>query len=136
VFSYYPPDNQVPGGSGLLSPELAIQSTSTALSHINIIFYFAYHKMPISAKDRPLGTWIDTAPYEPQAAGDATALLDGSPDGTFPGLNLILMHGAMTQAMHDYVLSRVTAIPDTDLTGRVRKAIDLIASSTEYQVER
>ncbi len=136
VFSYYPPDNQLPGGSGLLAPEFAIQSTSTALAHANIIYDFAYMKMPINAKDRPLGTWIDTSQYEPQATGSATALVDGSQDGSFLGLNMILMHGTMSQSLHDFVLSKVTAIPDTDLTGRVREAIYLIASSAEYQVER
>lgn len=136
VFSYYPPDNQLPGGSGLLAPEFAIQSTSTALAHVNIIYDFAYGKLRFDA-NHPLGTtWIDTTQYEPQAAGGATALVDGSPDGSFLGLNTILMHGTMSQSLHDFVLSKVTAIPDTDLTGRVREAIYLIASSAEYQVER
>ena len=136
VFSYYPPDNQLPGGSGLFAPEMAIQSTSTALAHVNIVYDFAYGKLRVDSS-HPLGTtWIDTTQYEPQAAGDATALLDGSPDGSFLGLNTILMHGAMSQSLHDFVLSKVTAIPGTDLTGRVREAIYLITSSAEYQVER
>jgi uncharacterized protein (DUF1800 family) len=136
VFSYFPPDNQLPGGSGLLAPEFAIQSTSTALAHINIMYDFAYGKLRVDGS-HPLGTtWIDTSQYEPQAAGDATALVDGSEDGSFLGLNTILMHGTMSQGLHDYVLSKVTAIPEADLTGRVREAIYLIASSSEYQVER
>jgi uncharacterized protein (DUF1800 family) len=136
VFSYFPPDNQLPGGSGLLAPEFAIQSTSTALAHINLMYDFAYGKLRVDGS-HPLGTtWIDTSQYEPQAAGDATALVDGSLDGSFLGLNMILMHGTMSQRLHDYVLSQVTAIPETDLTGRVREAIYLIGSSSEYQVER
>jgi uncharacterized protein (DUF1800 family) len=135
VFSYFPPDNLL-SGSTLVAPEFAIQSTSTALAHINIAYDFAYKKMPINARDRPLGTWIDTSLYQPQAAGDSTALVDGSPDGSFPGLNLMLMHGTMSQALHDFVLGQVTAIPETNLTGRVQEAVYLIASSSEYQVER
>ena len=127
VFSYYPPDNQLPGSS-LLAPEFGIQSTSTSLAHVNIIYDFAYHKLPIDAKNRPLGTWVDTAQYEPEAGGDATALIND--------LNNRLMHGSITTALQSIVLNAVTAIPDTDLTGRVQEAIYLIASSSQYQVER
>lgn len=136
VFSYYPPDNQLPGSPGLLAPEFAIQSTSDALARINIMYDFAYHKLPIDTRNRPLGTWIDTTQYEPYAAGDATALLDGSQDGTFPGLNMLLMHGAMSSALRTTVLNNVVGVVGTDLTGRVREAIYLITSSVEYQVER
>ncbi len=127
VFSYYPPDNQL-AGSILLAPEFAIQSTSTSLAHINIVYDIAYHKMPTDAVNRPLGTWVDTTPYEPEAGGDATALIND--------LNNRLMHGSLTAALQGIVLNAVTAIPDTDLTGRVQEAIYLIASSSQYQVER
>ena len=76
----------------------------------------------------PLGTWVDTTQYEPEAGGDATALIND--------LNNRLMHGSMTTALQGIVLNAVTAIPDTDLTGRVQEAIYLIASSSQYQVER
>jgi hypothetical protein len=92
--------------------------------------------MPIDVKNRPSGTWIDTTNYEALTGGDATVLLDGAPDGSFPGLNAILMHSSMSQALHDFVLGQITAIDPMDLTGRVREAIYLIASSSEYQVAR
>jgi len=127
VFSYYPPDNQL-AGSTLLAPEFAIQSTSTALAHVNIIYDFAYHQMPTIAKDRPIGTWIDTTPFEPESADNAIALVDD--------LNARLMHGTMSTALYAIVLNAVQAIPDTNPTGRVQEAIYLIASSSEYQVGR
>jgi len=127
VFSYYPPDNQL-AGSSLLAPELAIQSTSTSLAHINFIYDVADHKMPTNAKNSPIGTWIDTTPYEPEAAGDASALIDD--------LNMRLMHGSMSTHLHDIVLAAVQAIPEADATSRVRQAIYLMASSSSYQVER
>lgn len=137
VFSYYPPDNTLtlPDGTTLLAPELAIQSTFTALAHVNIIYDIAYHKMPTS-RNRPTGTWIDTTAYEPLAAGDATALIDDAPDGSTIGLNTILMHGNMSSELRNIVLTEVLALPETDLTARVEEAIYLIASSPEYQVER
>jgi hypothetical protein len=127
VFSYYSPFNQL-GGSTLLAPELEIQSTSTALAHINFIYNAAYHRMLTNTKNDPVGTWIDTTPYEPEAAGDASALIND--------LNMRLMHGSMSTQLHDIVLAAVLAIPEADARGRVRQAIYLMASSSSYQVER
>jgi uncharacterized protein (DUF1800 family) len=127
VFSYYPPSNQL-AGSNLLAPEFAIQSTSTALAHVNLVYDFAYHRMPIDVINRPTGTWIDTTQFEPESAGDASPLIDD--------LNMRLMNGAMSQALYGIVQSAVQAIDETNATGRVREAIYLIASSSEYQVER
>jgi uncharacterized protein (DUF1800 family) len=129
VFSYFPPDNRLPG-STLLAPEFAIQSTSTALAHVNIVYDFAYHKMPIdlNLNNRPIGTWIDTTQFEPESAGDASALIND--------LNMRLMHGTMSPGLYGIVQAAVQAIDETDPTGRVREAIYLIASSSEYQVER
>lgn len=133
VFSYYPPDNvlQLAGGGTLVAPEFGIQSTSTALSRINFMQDVAFHQMPTNAKNSPIGTWIDTTQYEPEATGDASALLDD--------LNNRLMHGTMSGGLRSAVQAQVTAIPETDpngLTTRVQEAIYLIASSSEYQVER
>jgi hypothetical protein len=131
VFSYYPPDNQLPG-STLLAPEFAIQSTSTSLAHVNMMYDVAYHRMPTDARNRPLGTWIDTTPYESKACVGDTC--DASP--LIDDLNMRLMHGTLSQALHDIVLTAVQALPAADLAGRVQEAIYLIASSSEYQVER
>ena len=127
VFSYYPPDNQL-SGTNLLGPEFGIQSTATALARINFTKDVAFHEMPIDAINRPFGTWIDTTQFEAEAVGDATALLDD--------LNNRLMHGTLTDALRTIVLNAVTAIPEDNLTGRVQEAIYLIASSSQYQVER
>ncbi len=131
VFSYYAPDNRLSGSSitpAPLAPEFAIQSTSTSLAHVNFVYDVAYHKMPTNATNSPIGTWIDTTPYEPEAAGDATALIDD--------LNMRLMHSSMSPALYGIVQAAVQSIPDTDPTSRVQEAIYLIASSSQYQVER
>jgi hypothetical protein len=145
VFSYYPPDNVLQIAPGeckvpdtplicLVAPEFGIQSTSTVLSRINFMRDVAFHQMLKDAKNRPLGTWIDTTPYEAEAAGDASALIND--------LNNRLMHGSMalgSNTLYDVVQRAVMAIPESDpnaLTTRVQEAIYLIASSSQYQVER
>jgi hypothetical protein len=132
VFSYFPPDN-VLNGSTLIAPEFAIQSTSTSLAHINFIYDFAYHKMPIDAKNRPIGTYVDTTPYEPEAVSGDTG---DDPTPLVDDLNLRLMHGNMSQTLHDVVLTAVQSLPASNPTARVQEAIYLIASSSQYQVER
>jgi uncharacterized protein (DUF1800 family) len=127
VFSYFPPDYRLPGTT-LFAPEFAIEDTSTSLARINFIYDIAYHRLPTNAKNSPLGTWIDSTPFEAESAGDASPLLDD--------LNLRLMHGNMSQALYGIVQLAVQGIPEADATGRVREAIYLIASSSEYQVER
>jgi hypothetical protein len=121
VFSYYSPSNQL-SGSNLLAPEFAIQSTSTSLAHINIVYDLAYH--------RSLGTWIDTTPFESEAGVDDS----GDPTPLINDLNLRLMHGTMSAGLYGTVQSALMSIPTA--TGRVQEAIYLIASSSEYQVER
>ena len=134
VFNYYPPDNQMSCATPPncpLAPEFALQSTATALARINFIYNIVYHRMPTSQPNRPTGTWIDTTPFEAKAAGDAHALIDD--------LNDRLMHGAMTDAVRAIVRDAVTAIPDSDragLTARVREAMYLIGTASQYQVER
>src|SRR5205814_336968 len=79
VFNYYPPDNQMSCATPPncpLAPEFALQSTATALARINFIYNIVYHRMPTSQPNRPIGTWIDTTPFEAKAAGDANALID------------------------------------------------------------
>jgi uncharacterized protein (DUF1800 family) len=125
VFSYYPPDNKVTGSS-LLGPEFNIQSTSTSLARINFMRDVAFKQMPIDVNNRPKGTWVDTTQYEAEADGDASALLDD--------LNARLMHGQMTDAFRNVVSLAVGAL--TGAKVRVQEAIYLIASSSQYQVER
>jgi hypothetical protein len=88
--------------------------------------------MPLDAKNRPLGTWIDTTQFEPEACTgdgcDPTPLIDD--------LNMRLMNGSMSSDLYNIVLNAVQGISGDDLRGRVREAIYLIASSSEYQVER
>jgi hypothetical protein len=130
VFNYFPPDNVV-AGTTIFGPEFAIQSTTTALARVNFIHEIVFQEMPQS-DDRPLGTWVDLAFLEPSAvlpeSANPTALIDE--------LNSRLMHGSMSTAFYNIVRNGVAAMPEDDLTGRVQKAVYLIASSSQYQVER
>jgi hypothetical protein len=64
------------------------------------------------------------------AAGDATGnqLMDK--------LNTKMMHGAMSPQMRSTILTAVQAVPSTNTLLRAQTAIYLIATSSQYQVQR
>lgn len=126
VFNFFPPDYALPGSTTLVAPEFGIDSTVTALNRINLNYELVYHAMPTTA-DRPTGTWIDLTALEAQAA---------SPDALVETLNTQMLHGTMSDDMRNTIVNAVTNIADTDLQGRAREGVYLVASSSPYQVQR
>lgn len=131
VFNYYPPDYKVPGTT-LLGPEFAIMNTGTSVTRANFVYRFTYNAIPIavSAPNSPTGLSLDLTDLQTIAAGDSTAnqLVDE--------LNRRLMHGTMSSQMKAIILPAVTSITATDTLGRVRQAIYLVATSSQFQVQR
>jgi uncharacterized protein (DUF1800 family) len=139
VFNFFPPGYAIPGeqtcgvsGSNqCLGPEFNIQSTATALARVNFAQEVVFHQMSTNG-DRPNGTWIDE--------GTLMALPTDDPQGLIDTLNGQMMHGAMTSGMNQRLVSAVAAVTDPDpaVQGlkRAREAVYLIATSSEYNVER
>jgi uncharacterized protein (DUF1800 family) len=141
VFNFFPPGYAIPGeqtcgagGDQCLGPEFNIQSTATALARVNFAWEVVFHQMPFTPPtgDRPNGTWIDEGALMALPTDDPQALVDT--------LNGQMMHGAMTSAMNARIVSAVTAVTDPDPATqglmRAREAVYLIATSSEYNVER
>jgi len=139
VFNFFPPSFVIPGentcgASGAnpcLGPEFAIQSTSTSLSRINLVFEITFHQMPTNA-NRPTGTWIDENALLFLTTDPPQALVDA--------LNTQMLHGAMSAGMSLRIANAVSSIVDPDPTvqalKRAREAAYLIATSSEYNVGR
>jgi uncharacterized protein (DUF1800 family) len=125
VFNFYPPDFVVAGDS-VLGPEFAIYSTSTARARTNFAYQVVYKTMSTNA-NRPTGTWIDAA---------RLTSLASDPAGLVDALNHLLLHGRMTAGMRSTVVSSTTAIAASNALGRVRNAIYLIVTSSQYLVGR
>lgn len=131
VFNFYSPDYEVPGEDGVLGPEFNILSSITALNRANFANRVVMNDtgIPPAPPNRPLGTQIDLEPYRALGGDpDPTALMDA--------LNMLLMHGAMSQDMRSIITMAVTAVPASLPLQRVRTAVYLIATSSQYQVER
>jgi uncharacterized protein (DUF1800 family) len=126
VFSFYPPTARVPGENAL-GPQFGIFSSLTSLRRANFANRVIFSNIPAAAPNRPTGTSIDLSPWDPLAS---------NPDQLIEALNQLLLHGAMSAEMRDSVRVAVETIPASNARLRVRTALDLIATSSQYQVQR
>ena len=129
VFNYYPPDYIVPG-PGLNGPEFAILTTGTAIARSNFMNTMIFNRINVSNPNAPSGTSLNFTEMQALAAADATSnrLLDA--------LDQKMMHGTMTAQNRATILTAVQAVPATDPLTRAKTAIYLIATSSQYQVQR
>jgi uncharacterized protein (DUF1800 family) len=118
VFNFFPPTFSIPGTT-LNGPEFAIFNTNTSLARVNYINSIV--NGTISS-----GTKLDFTPV-------ANA---GTPDQMVDWLNALLLHGTMSSQMRQSILTVMSTFSTTDKAGQARAAIYLVASSSQYQVQR
>jgi uncharacterized protein (DUF1800 family) len=142
VFNYYPMDYTIPN-TPLAGPEFGIFSTGTALKRPNFINQMAPPNSTsttqtgilISANNNeftniPCGTRIDISRMQTLAGADTTGqtLVDT--------LNREIMNGSMSAQMRQQILTAVQAAGTADTLRRARTAIYLVATSSQFQVQR
>jgi uncharacterized protein (DUF1800 family) len=134
VFSYFPADFNLPG-TNLFAPEFGILDTSTSYARTNFMntLFLANggNGIAVNAPNRPVGTQINFASFQ---------ALSTTPQQLVDALNARLMHGTMSAQMNASIVATVTAItnatPATQALQRTQTAIYLVATSSQYQVER
>jgi len=126
VFNYFPPGARVPAENAA-GPEFAIFSSLTELRRDNFVNQVIFSTIAPSPPNRPLGTVIDLTPFNPLAA---------NPDQLLDALNSLMLHGSMSGEMRQTIKGAVSAISATNAISRVRTAVYLIATSSQYQVQR
>ncbi len=126
VFSYFSPNGTVPGSGGVRGPEFGLMTTSTALRRANFINTMAFSRIAVGTNS-PAGTSLDLSPLQ-ALAGNPGALVDS--------LNTLLLHGSMSSEMRTSIISAVNAVAASNPLKRARTALYLVASSSQYQVER
>jgi uncharacterized protein (DUF1800 family) len=130
VFSYFPADFGLPGTT-LIGPEFGILDTSTSYARSNFMntLFLTNTGVPgiPTGTNRPIGTKIDYSTFQ---------ALAGNPQQLVDALNARLMHGTMSAQMNASIVAAVNGISSGDPGGRTRTAIYLVASSSQYQVER
>ena len=138
VFNYYPMDYVIPN-TPLSGPEFGIFSTGTALKRPN----FANQMAPANStgntgilavsgasSNTPCGTRIDLTRLQSLAASDSTgaALVDA--------LDREMMHGSMSAALRNEILTAVQAVSSANTLKRARTAFYLVTTLSQYQVQR
>jgi uncharacterized protein (DUF1800 family) len=141
VFNYYNMDYIIPG-TPLAGPEFGIFSTGTALKRPNFVNQMAppattgaagilaVSSTSSNPSSIPCGTRIDLTRLQTLAATDLTgaALLDT--------LNREMMHGSMSAPLRNDFLTAIQAVASTNPLKRARTAFYLVATSSQFQVQR
>jgi len=126
VFSYYPSDYDLPGSSTLVGPEFGIQSALTALRRANLVNTLVYSNIPTGANN-PSGTSMDLSGIQ---------TLAGNPAAMVEELNQRLCHGLLSSSAKAAIVTAVNAVPSTNPRQRAQQATYLVATSSQFQVER
>ncbi len=133
VFSYYPADLGLPG-TNLLGPEFGILDTSTTYKRANFVNTLFMVGIPASLPDRPTGTQVNYSSYQAILTGG------GTPQNLVDALDTDMMHNTMSSSVKANIVTTITAITNANATmqaqQRTQTAIYLIATSSQYQVER
>lgn len=134
VFNYYPPDYVI-AGTSLLGPEFMLMTTGTSITRANFInrFTFTAPAIPAAPPNAPNGTSLDFSDLQALATADTTGNL------LVDELNRRMMHSTMSPSMKSTILTAVTNIPPTSATNflqRARQAVYLVATSSQYQIQR
>ncbi len=127
VFNFYPPGYRIVGGQGLLGPEFRLEDSAATLARANFVNTVVFNGIPAALPDRPTGTMADFSrllPFAPYSG----LLVDE--------LCGLMTHQSASPSMRDAVRAAVDAVPAKNALMRVKTAAYLIASSSQYQVER
>lgn len=130
VFNYYPPDYIVPGTT-LNGPEFGLFTTGTAVSRVNFLNTLIFSRVDPNMERRVIaGTSLGFSEFVAHAEADpsGTLLMDM--------LNWRMMHGTMPAAMRTTIHNAIVTVPASDPLLRVKRAVYLIATSSQYQIQR
>ena len=126
VFSYYPSDYLLPGSTTVLAPQFGLMDSTSALKRANFVNTMVFSTIAVGANS-PTGTALDLSGLQAQA---------GDPAGMVSYLDRLLLHGTMSPGMQSSIANAVTAVPSSNPRLRAQQALYLVATSSQYQVER
>jgi hypothetical protein len=129
VFNYYSPDYVIPGTT-VLAPEFNIFTTGTSIGRSNLFNTMAFSRINASQPNTPTGTSMNFTDLATLASADTTSnqLLDH--------LNVRMMNGSMSPQMKSTIQTAVNSVASTNPLARAQTAVYLIATSSQFQVQR
>jgi uncharacterized protein (DUF1800 family) len=130
VFNFYPPDYIVPGTS-FNGPEFGLFTTGTSIARVNFANTIIFNRINVNT-ERYVTAGTSTSLADLQAIAEA----DPSCGQLMDALNTKMMHGTMSQQMRDTIQYAVTTVPVGNPLLRAQRAVYLVATSSQYQVQR
>ena len=130
---YFPQDYYAPPASaGLLGPEFGIMDATTSLKRANFVNPMTFNNgiavnCGASSCNAPNGTSINLTELQ---------LLSANPTNLVDRLNRLMMHGTMSDEMKSSIVTAVNAVSANNTLLRARQALYLVATSSQYQVQR
>jgi uncharacterized protein (DUF1800 family) len=120
VFNYYSFQHQVAGTDPpLFGPQFQIHSTTAAVRRANFVNQVVFSSI--------LGTTVDLTPFV-ATAGDIAQLISQ--------LDQLFLHRSMSPEMRALISEAVSGIDESEPLLRVQQAVYLVATSSQYQLER
>ena len=118
VFNYFHP-NYVIDGTNMVGPEFELLGPSTAIARANFVADLTLSTISGQAVDYSSWTAL---------AADPNKLMDA--------LNGLFLHGQMSSAMRDAILTAVNAVPSNQPDARAKQALYLVLTSPQYQTQQ
>ena len=104
---------------------------STSLKRANFVNTIVFSSIPVSCGtdscNAPSGTSIDLIELQQLAL---------TPSNLVDRLNRLMMHGTMSDDMRSSIVTAVNAVSSSNSLLRARQALYLVATSSQYQVQR
>jgi uncharacterized protein (DUF1800 family) len=128
VFNFYEPYYSQPGSidqNNLYSPEFQIVNDNSIISTSNLIYTGIYNANGWPGSDVSINL-----------ATEVNLMNASGLDALLNRLNLLLMSGQMTQAMRDKITLYINGLTTSTTTDKVRAAVHLVATSSQYSGQK
>ena len=129
VFNYFQPGYIIPN-TALNGPEFALMTTGTSIQRANFVNRMVFNTIPINLPDVPNGTSLDFSDLQALSTADSTGNL------LMDELNRRMLHSTMSSTMRSTILPVVTSVASSNPLSRAQQAVYLVATSSQYQVQR
>ncbi|HVT34357.1 MAG TPA: DUF1800 domain-containing protein [Nevskiaceae bacterium] len=129
VFNFFQPDYPLPDSdSGLYAPEFQLQTDTQSVTMVNALSRFTRDQASCNAPP------ADSAQIELNLC--SLAKRSGSPASLVDAVGLLLTYGQLSSDSRTAIIDYLKTVPLGDGTERAREAIFLIASSSEFAVQK
>jgi uncharacterized protein (DUF1800 family) len=118
VFNFFPPSYLIPG-STTNAPEFALENTASAVLRLTQANSLVYNQIS--------GFSVNLSATSP------LGLIASSPQNLVNELSTMFMHGQMPSNMQTEIVSHISTL--TDMGERVRVAVYLVITSSQYKIE-